>query len=195
MTAIGKMDASQQRRLAIGLLVVAVLLLLSVTILPVATANRTLNSELDALHERLQRLEAIASQDEELRARYAQLRRNQATRGYFLQGDSEAVASADLQRILKDITSAHATQLMSTQILPAVSEDSLTRVSLRVRIRGPMEGLVESLYELESNSVLLFLDNITIRTAVSIRQRLRVTNPNPPFEANFDLTAYMTEAQ
>jgi general secretion pathway protein M len=195
MTAIGKMDASQQRRLAIGLLAVAVLLLLSATILPIATANRALNSELDALHERLQRLEAIASQDEELRARYAQLRRNQATRGYFLQGDSEAVASADLQRILKDITSAHATQLMSTQILPAVSEDSLTRVSLRVRIRGPMEGLVESLYELESNSVLLFLDNITIRTAVSVRQRLRVTNPNPPFEANFDLTAYMTEAQ
>lgn len=195
MTSIEKMDASQQRQLAVGLLVIAALLLLCVTILPVTLANRALNGEIETLHGRLQRLETIASQDEELRARYSKLRQNQATRGYFLQGDSEAVASADLQRILKNITTAHGTQLMSTQILPAVTEDSLTRVSLRVRIRGPMEGLVESLYELESNLALLFLDNISVRTAVSVRQRLRAANNNLPFEANFDLTAYMTEAQ
>jgi len=195
MTPIGNMDASQQRQLAVGLLVIAAILLLCVTILPVTLANRALNGEIETLHGRLQRLETIASQDEELRARYAKLRQNQATRGYFLQGDSEAVASADLQRILKNITTAHDTQLMSTQILPAVNEDSLTRVSLRVRIRGPMEGLIESLYELESSLALLFLDNISVRTAVSVRQRLRVENNNLPFEANFDLTAYMMEAQ
>ena len=195
MTSIEKMDASRQRQFAVGLLVIAAILLLCVTILPVTLANRALNGEIETLHGRLQRLETIASQDEELRARYAKLRQNQATRGYFLQGDSEAVASADLQRILKNITTAHGTQLMSTQILPAIKEDSLTRVSLRVRIRGPMEGLVESLYELESNLALLFLDNISVRSAVSVRQRLRVTNNNLPFEANFDLMAYMTEAQ
>jgi general secretion pathway protein M len=195
MTYIERMDASQQRQLAVGLLVIAAILLLSMTILPVALANRALNSEIDALHERLQRLEIIASQDEELRNRYAKLRQSQASRGYFLQGDSEAVASADLQRILKNITTAYNTQLMSTQILPAVKEASLTRVSLRVRIRGPLEGLVGSLYELESNSALLFLDNISVRTAVSVRQRLRVENDNLPFEAHFDVMAYMTEAQ
>jgi len=195
MTPVENMDASRQRQIAVGLLVIAAILLLCVTILPVTLANRALNGEIETLHGRLQRLETIASQDEELRARYTKLRQNQATRGYFLQGDSEAVASAELQRILKNITTAHGTQLMSTQILPAVTEDSLTRVSLRVRIRGPVEGLVESLYELESNLALLFLDNISIRTAVSVRQRLRVANNNLPFEANFDLTAYMTEAQ
>jgi len=195
MTPVENMDASRQRQIAVGLLVIAAILLLCVTILPVTLANRALNGEIETLHGRLQRLETIASQDEELRARYTKLRQNQATRGYFLQGDSEAVASAELQRILKNITTAHGTQLMSTQILPAVTEDSLTRVSLRIRIRGPVEGLVESLYELESNLALLFLDNISIRTAVSVRQRLRVANNNLPFEANFDLTAYMTEAQ
>jgi len=195
MTPVEKMDASQQRQLAVGLLVIAAILLLCITILPVTLANRALKGEIETLHGRLQRLETIASQDEKLRGRYATLRQNQATRGYFLQGDSEAVASADLQRILKNITSAHGTQLMSTQILPAVKEDSLTRVSLRVRIRGPVEGLVQSLYELESSLALLFLDNISIRTAVSVRQRLRVANNNVPFEANFDLTAYMMEAQ
>ena len=195
MRSIDKMDASRQRQLAVGLLVLAATILLCITVLPAALANRALNSEIETLHERLQRLEMIASQDEELRSRYATLRQNQATRGYFLQGNSEAVASADLQRILKDITAAHTTQLMSTQILPAVKEDSLTRVSLRVRIRGPIEGLVESLYELESSSALLFLDNVSVRTAVSVRQRLRPANHKQPFEAHFDLAAYMTEAQ
>ena len=195
MTSIEEMDSSQQRRLAVGLLVIAAMFLLCITVLPAVLANRALDNEIGTLHERLQRLQMIASQDEELRSRYAMLRQNQATRGYFLQGDSEAVASADLQRILKNITAAHGAQLMSTQILPAAKEDSLTRVSLRLRIRGPVEGLVESLYDLESNSALLFLDNISVRTSVSVRQRLRVANNNVPFEANFDLTAYMMEAQ
>jgi hypothetical protein len=43
--------------------------------------------------------------------------------------------------------------------------------------------------------VLLFLDNVSLRTAVSIRQRLRVANNDLPFEALFDLTAYMTNTQ
>jgi hypothetical protein len=169
--------------------------LLCITILPIALANNTYNSEIEQLHERLLRLNNISSQDEELQRRYAELRRSQTTRGYLLQGDSEAVASASLQRILKDIVIANDTQLMSTQILAATEEESLTRVSLRVRIRGPLPGLVQSLYELEANSVLLFLDNVSIRTTVSIQQRLRASNNNLPFEANFDLTAYMTDVQ
>jgi len=190
-----RLTAAQQRNLAIVLLVAAVLVLLCITILPIALANNTYDSEIEQLHERLLRLNNISSQDEELKRRYAELRRSQTTRGYLLQGDSEAVASASLQRILKDIVIANDTQLMSTQILAATEEESLTRVSLRVRIRGPLPGLVESLYELEANSVLLFLDNVSIRTVVSIQQRLRASNNNLPFEANFDLTAYMTDVQ
>jgi len=190
-----RLTAAQQRNLAIVLLVTAVIVLLCITLLPIALANSTYNSEIEQLHERLLRLNNISSQDEELQRRYAELRRSQTTRGYLLQGDSEAVASASLQRILKDIVIANDTQLMSTQILAATEEESLTRVSLRVRIRGPLPGLVESLYELEANSVLLFLDNVSIRTVVSIQQRLRASNNNLPFEANFDLTAYMTDVQ
>lgn len=195
MSIIEGLNATQRRYLAIALLVVVVGAFLCVTVLPITLTNNAYDAEIEQLNERLLRLQNISSQDEELRRRYDELRRSQTARGYFLQGDSEAVASADLQRILKEITTVNGTQLMSTQILPATNEDGLTRVSLRVRVRGPLPGLVESIYDLESNSVLLFLDNVSLRTAVSIQQRLRVVNNDLPFEALFDLTAYMTNTQ
>lgn len=189
---IKNLTPQQSRRLSIALLVTAGLLILSVTILPVYAVNASYQDRIDSMHERLLRLQGIAEQDEELRQRYAELRRTQSSRGYFLQGDSEAVASADLQRILKALTAQHGTQLMSTQILPSARENSLTRIALRVRVRGQFEGIVESLYALESNPVLLFLDNLSFRNPASVRQR--VAGQNQPFDVEFDLIAFLAEA-
>jgi len=194
---IADLTPVQSRRLSIGLLAAAVLLLLAVTVLPVYAVNASYENRIASMQERLHRMQHIAAQDEELRQRYSALRRTQSSRGYFLEGDSEAVASADLQRILKSVTSQHDTQLMSTQILPAARENTLTRIALRVRVRGQMPGIVESVYALESNPVLLFIDNLSIRSAVSVRQRLRAqpqAQAQQAFDAEFDLIAYVAEA-
>jgi len=192
MKRLERMDALQQRRLAIGLLIAVIVVVLSSTVLPVAMAHKSYNDEIASLSERLYRVQGIASQDEMMRDRYVQLQRAQAARGYFLQGDSAAVASADLQRLLKEITARNETQLMSTQILPAQQEGSLTRVSLRVRITGPLQGLYQSLYDVEANPVLMFVDNASVRTAAVMRQRLRPNQSSDMFEATFDLSAYVT---
>jgi len=192
---ITDLTPTRSRRLAITVLVAAAVLLLSVTILPVWALNAGYRDRIDTMQERLVRLQRIAEQDEELRGRYADLRRTQSSRGYFLQGDSEAVASADLQRILKTLTAQHDTQLMSTQILPAGKENALTRIALRVRVRGQLPGIVESLYALESNPVLLFIDNLSVRGAASVRQRLRQqAQTGQSFDAEFDLIAFVAAA-
>jgi len=186
-----RMSEAHQRRLAVALLATIVAAVLSVTALPAVLANASYQREIVRLQGQLLRLRDMAEHDEELRRQYAELRRAQSSRGYFLKGDSEAVASADLQRIIKGIAAANGTQLLSTQILPANSENELTRISLRVRVQGPLTGVIESLYALESNSVLLFLDNLSLRTAES-RRLLRAVQ-DQRFEAQFDLVAYVTE--
>ena len=133
---IERLDNNRQRQLAVGLLVIAVLALLSITALPIWAANASRQASLDQGMERLQRYEQIAIRDEELLPQYEALIRQQKSAGNHLRSDTPAVAGAELQRLVKTITSANSTKIMSTQILPIAEERGFVRVALKVRLRA-----------------------------------------------------------
>jgi general secretion pathway protein M len=188
------LSKTQQRLLAITILMVAVVSLLVIILLPIRSVNSTYAGRIDQQQELLARLEKLAAQHDTLRARHQALQQSRTGSGQTLVSDSPAMAAAELQRIVKTTTGKNAIQLMSTQILPAVEEQDFTKIALRVRIHGPLSGMVEAIYDLEAKSLFLFLDNLTMYPA-STRNRLRVGAVNRPFEASFDLVAYMTELE
>jgi general secretion pathway protein M len=188
---IADLDAKQQRQLAIGFLMLAVIFVLGITAGPVWYANASRQAALDQAHERLQRYEQIAARDTELLPQYEVLRRSQKSAGNQLRSDTAAVAGAELQRRVKDITAVHQAQIVSTQILPVASEEGFVRIALRVRLRGVLPSLLRSIYDIESNNVHMFLDNLSLRNnAAGLRQRQMIIRP---MEAEFDLIAYMPE--
>ncbi len=188
---IADLDAKQQRQLAIGLLVLAAIVFLGVTAGPVWYANASRQAALDQAQERLQRYEQIAARDTELLPQYEALRQVQKSAGNQLRSDTAAVAGAELQRRVKDITAVHQAQIVSTQILPVASEEGFVRIALRVRLRGVLPSILRSLYDIETNDVHMFLDNLSLRNnAAGLRQRQLL---NRPMEAEFDLIAYMPE--
>jgi len=188
---IANLDAKQQRQLAIGLLVLAVIVVLGVTAGPVWYANASRQAALDQAQERLQRYEQIAARDTELLPQYEALRQAQKSAGNQLRSDTAAVAGAELQRRVKDITAVHEAQIISTQILPVAGEEGFVRIALRVRLRGVLPSLLRSIYDIETNNVHMFLDNLSLRNnATNLRQRQVLIRP---MEAEFDLIAYMPE--
>lgn len=188
---IADLDAKQQRQLAIGLLVLAMIVFLGVTAGPVWYANASRQAALDQAQERLQRYEQIAARDTELLPQYEALRQAQKSAGNQLRSDTAAVAGAELQRRVKDITAVHEAQIISTQILPVASEEGFVRIALRVRLRGVLPSLLRSIYDIETNNVHMFLDNLSLRNnATNLRQRQALIRP---MEAEFDLIAYMPE--
>jgi len=188
---IADLDAKQQRQLAIGLLMLAVIVFLGVTAGPVWYANASRQAALDQAQERLQRYEQIAARDTELLPQYEVLRQAQKSAGNQLRSDTAAVAGAELQRRVKDITTVHEAQIISTQILPVASEEGFVRIALRVRLRGVLPSLLRSIYDIETNNVHMFLDNLSLRNnATNLRQRQALIRP---MEAEFDLVAYMPE--
>lgn len=188
---ITNLDAKQQRQLAIGILVLAVLLLLSVTVGPIWYANASRQAMLDEAQERLTRYEQITARDKELLPQYEALRQAQKSAGNQLRSDTAAVAGAELQRRVKDITARHSAQIVSTQILPVAEEEGFVRIALRVRLRGVLPALLQSVYDIETNDVHMFLDNLSLRNnTAGMRQRQLVVRP---MEAEFDLIAYMPE--
>jgi general secretion pathway protein M len=188
---IASLDAKQQRQFAIGILALAVVIFLSVTAGPVWYANASRQAALDQAQERLLRYEQIAARDEELLPQYEALRQAQKSAGNQLRSDTAAVAGAELQRRVKDITAVHQAQIVSTQILPVASEEGFVRIALRVRLRGVLPSLLRSIYDIETNNVHMFLDNLSLRNnAASLRQQQQHIRP---MEAEFDLIAYMPE--
>jgi hypothetical protein len=188
------LSKTQQRLLAITILMVAVVSLLAIILLPIWSVNSTYTGRIEQQQELLARLEKLAAQHDTLRARHQALQQSRTGSGQTLVSDSPAMAAAELQRIVKTTTGKNAIQLMSTQILPAVEEKDFTKIALRVRIHGPLSGLVEAIYDLEAKSLFLFLDNLTMYPA-STRNRLRTGAASRQFEASFDLVAYMTELE
>lgn len=188
---ISELDSKQQRQLAIGVLVLAVLAILSLTAGPVWYANASRQATMDQAQERLLRYEQIAVRDKELLPQYEALRQAQKSAGNQLRSDTAAVAGAELQRRVKDITAVHQAQIVSTQILPIATEEGFVRIALRVRLRGVLPSLLQSVYDIETNEVHMFLDNLSFRNnAVGLRQQQMLIRP---MEAEFDLIAYMPE--
>jgi len=188
---ISELDSNQQRQFAIGILVLAVLAILSLTAGPVWYANASRQAAMDQAQERLLRYEQIAARDKELLPQYEALRQAQKSAGNQLRSDTAAVAGAELQRRVKDITAVHQAQIVSTQILPIASEEGFVRIALRVRLRGVLPALLQSVYDIETNEVHMFLDNLSFRNnAAGLRQQQMLIRP---MEAEFDLIAYMPE--
>ena len=187
------LDKTQQRLLAIAILIAVIVSLLALTLLPIWSVNSAYAERLGQQQQLLWRLERLAGQHDSLRARHRALKQSRTGNGQTLVSDSAAMAAAELQRIVKMTAGKNTIQLMSTQILPSVEEKDFTKIALRVRIHGSLDGLVEAIYDLEAKSLFLFLDNLTMYPAST--RRLRTDAATRQFEASFDLVAYMTELE
>lgn len=188
-----RLDDKQQQRLAVAILAVAVAVVFSVTILPIYAANASRQDALDQAQARLVRYQHIAERDRELLPQYESLRSRQKAAGNHLRSDTVAVAGAELQRLVKQITGRHQAQIVSTQILPAAEEQGFVRVAIKVRVRGMLPALLQSLYDIENNDVHMFIDNLSLRNnapAPRYREKQPVIRP---MDADFDLIAYMPE--
>jgi general secretion pathway protein M len=188
---IEKLDRNQQRRLAVGILAAAVAAVLLVTAGPLWLANSSRQASLDDAYERLQRYQQIAARDAELLPQYEAQLQKQRQAGNHLRSETSAVAGAELQRIVKTITSANQAQIMSTQLLPVSEQNGFLRVALKVRLRGELPAILRSLYDLETDEVYMFVDDIMLRDNMAGARP--INGQVRPMDAEFELVAYMPE--
>jgi general secretion pathway protein M len=186
---IRKLEKKQQRQLAIGILAGALNVACAVTAGPIWMANASRQAALDDAYERLQRYQQISSRDKELLPQYQALLQKQRAAGNHLRSETSAVAGAELQRLVKTITSANQAQILSTQLLPVSEEQGFLRVALKVRLRGNLPAILQSLYDIETGDVYMFVDKVALRDNMIGRSKPQVR----AMDAEFELVAYMPE--
>ena len=187
---IEKLNPRQRRLLALAILVLALGAVFSLSVLPVLLANQHYRDTIDGLESRLQQLQRAAAIGDSLQPQYEQLKRWQTSDAHYLKSNSAALAAAELQRLVKRVIVSKNAEVVSTQILTTQQEEGFDRVSLKVRIRGELENIVQAFHVLETGEPFVFLDNVSVRA--SRGRRLRGQAPTlQTMDIDMELIAYM----
>ena len=183
------------RTLAVVLLGIALLGAYRLVIAPLVTAYRDGQSRIEQAKELLQRYEALAEQRSLLADRLAEEQERAASAAGYLTGPSDALAAAELQDRVKSVVEGAGGELRSTQILPAEELEAdlgFRRTTLRVHFVVTIDGLEETLYELETGQPYLIIDEVTVRQE---RARRRRSEPQaqPMLDVSLELFGYVRE--
>ena len=91
--------------------------------------------------------------------------------GQLLPGTNPAVASADLQEILKNLTKTLGVQVTSTKVLPPQESGAYLEVPIEVQMTCTTDQLVTMLYRLEHHEKLLLITELDINAPRHRRRR------------------------
>jgi general secretion pathway protein M len=109
-----------------------------------------------------QRLEANAATLPELQAQLAELTARANTREIMLEGNSDAIAGANLQSRLGKLASSTGVTIGSTEAVPPENRGVYRRIGLRLAVNGEYAAIVKLLGAVDQAAPPLVLANLQI---------------------------------
>lgn len=179
---------------ALAILVVVSAALYVALIQPVIDDYRDTTDSVDRTSALLERYRRIGQSLPGLEAELARLKQQPGTQDGFFQGASDALVAAQLQGRLRAAVDAAQGELKSTQVLPAVEEGKMRRIAVRGQMSGNLAAAQQVLYELESASPYLFIDNLDMRARPPDR-RAQAPDLDPVLDVRFDIYGYVLAAK
>jgi len=179
----------QSRVLAVLLLVLTVLLVYLGFVRPYTATLSGLQDDIDRLNDRLVRYRSVATAQQDVDRRLLLLQKDPQLAASFLSQKTAALASAELQQLVKRMVRESGGQLVSTQALASEPGGDFAAVTVKVVMRGSSENLHDLLRKLELGRPLLIVDGLSIR---NMRRYARANQPVAErLTVNFDLTGYL----
>ena len=185
-----EISPTYSRALAVALLVTVVFGVYGFVVAPLAGLYQAVEDDIAELGARLAHLRRIASTGVTTETKLAALKQAQPTSDYYLKSTKRALASAELQRYVKETVDDSGGQLVSSQVMSSKPEEGFASVAVKVHMRSSIEGLQEVLYRLEAGRPVMFIDDLSV--TVTHRRRLRRDSPQEqvPLTVKFRITAY-----
>ncbi|MCL6622286.1 MAG: type II secretion system protein M [Syntrophobacterales bacterium] len=153
-----------RRRLVLaGGAMAAVLLLWVLVLSPLVSLEEAWTRELRQKQLLLARYQALKRDKAEV-AKAAQQAKQavEQAEAALLRGGSAAVASADLQEIIKNLTKALGIQVTSTKVLPPQESGPYIQIPVELQLALSTDQLVNLLYGLENHQKLLVVSQLEV---------------------------------
>ena len=168
---------ASRRAFALSLLGLAVLLLLAAAIVPVWLLHRYYDSHLQSKARELQTYTVLNDARPKM-LKAVETLKERDTKKFFLKGATPALASAELQDVVKSVVEANGGRVLSTQAIQHKDDGSYRQVTTMVQLSLNIQSLRKVLYTLESREPYLFIDNLKV-SSLMLAVNLK---PNPGFE-------------
>ena len=186
-------NSNYQRWLAVGLLAILVMTFVFLLVVPLINMGISYHEEKTDLIFRLQRQQKIVDRKDQVAENLAAIKAQASEQGYLSSRDTEALASADLQNIVKTAVTDAGGQLTSTQGLPGKLDNGFNRVAVRVRMTGSMDTLRSVLHTFNNTVPIFIVDQIDI-TPIRGNRRGNVNNKletNAELNMSFQVVSFM----
>jgi len=188
-----RLSRVQSRALAVALLALVVVLVAQAAVLPAWRAYQRNEAAIEQHREHIARFRRAAADVDQLQARLEALQSQRQSARYTLSGESPTLAAAALQERVKAVVEGRGGELISTRVLPAQNEGGFSRVTVNVRMAVTVEVLQQVLYELESGTPYLMLDNIMVLSRGALARR-QSDSAQDDLDVRFDLSGFMRAA-
>ena len=189
--ALATMNPDQKRRLALGLLVAAVGVLVVAIAIPVWMTNRHYGGALDESLGRLERYQRIAAMRPTV-ARDIEVMRSHDPRKFFLRSGAAALSAAEAQEAVRAIVEANGGRLITMQAPNTRIDGRYRQVTVNVQLTSNVLALRKILNAIETRTPFLFIDNLMVRSQVPSNFK-----PGPGAEpemfVQFDVSGYSLE--
>ncbi len=180
------------RWLAVGLLLALISLIGFIIILPLVNQGLALYEEKNALGFRFEQYERILARKQSVIDEMETLKEKFADQNYLSTQNTSALASADLQEMIKQAIVEAGGQLSSTQGLPIVIKNNFQHIPINVRMTGNSEVLRAVLYKIETATPLVVVEQIDIRPMRGVRNKVtHKIDPSNELSINFQAISFM----
>lgn len=184
-----------ERWLAIGLLLVVIGFISFVIILPLVNQGLALHEEKNALGFRFEQHERILARKQSVIDEMETLKSQFADQNYLSTQNTSALASAELQEMIKQAIIEAGGQLSSTQGLPVVTKNNFNRIPINVRMTGNSEVLRAVLHKIETATPLVVVEQIDIRPMRGVRNKTtHQIDPSNELSVNFQAISFMKKS-
>ena len=180
----------QHALLSTSILILGLLFLYYLLVSPALTSRLNFNERYDELELQLAKYKKAEQQLVQLKNQISQLNNNPSQKAYFLENKPDTLAAADLQKHIKAIIESHEGNIVSTQSIEDQDHEIFPKVTMRIHMRGNINTLHQILYQLESSTPQIFINNLTIQNRIQSRGRRRQQNTNQ-LDIRFDVTGYI----
>ena len=183
----------QHALISLGILFLVLSILFVGLVAPAMTAKNASNERIENLqlqHARYksaeQELIQLEKQLEQLLHQYLNHKED------FLEEKQQTLAAADLQQYLKKVIESHAGNLVSTQPITDINKKPFPKVTIKIHMRGNINALQKTLYQLESSRPQLFIDNVIIqrRNPTGRGKKLNIDQ----LDIRFDVNGYIFDS-
>ena len=159
------LSPEQSRRLALGILVGAIVAVLAAVVIPVWLAHRHYDAALADMTDRFDRYRRIATTRPEV-VRSLEAVRAKESRRFFLRQGGAALSAAEVQESVRQIIEANGARLITMQAPSSKDEGRYRQVVVNVQLTANIQALRKILHRVEAGTPLLFVDNLMVRSQV-----------------------------